>query len=75
MTKDGEFVTDYIGTFENLHDDFDYVCSQIGVKKPKLEHHRGSHHEPYQEYYSGGTQKLVAKYFAMDIERFEYEFK
>jgi hypothetical protein len=76
-----EFVTDekdrllvnFVGKIENLEDDFNYVCKQLGVEE-SLPHKNVSQHEHYKNYYNEKTRKLVAQHFKKDIELFDYSF-
>ena len=56
------------------NDDFDKVCSEIGVNAhlPRL---NVSNKKPYQEYYSKKSIKLVSEAFHSDIELFGYDFE
>ncbi len=65
---------DFIGRFENLQTDFDFVCDKLGISKHQLPHSNKTRHKHYSEYYSGDTKKMVAKRYARDIEYFGYEF-
>lgn len=74
---------DFIGLFENLHEDYSKVCSAINCKCEL------SHKEPrfgprlrvnnnkikhYTEYYDDKTRRIVAKRYAKDIKQFGYKF-
>ena len=67
---------DFIGRYETIENDFQKICSQIGVEL-KLTHYpnnktRRSH---YSEYYNQRTRDMVASWFAKDIEAFSYSFE
>ena len=68
------FAIDFIGRYENLQNDFDYVCKHLGVSKCKLCHRKKGNHEHYTEYYDDECIELVANKFAVDIKRFGYTF-
>jgi len=65
---------DFIGRFENLQSDFDFICSKIGVTDSKLPHINPSKHNKYMTYYSDETAEIVKRRFKEDIERFSYKF-
>lgn len=68
-------LVDYIGRYENLHDDFEHVCQTIGVKLG-LPHKRKANDrkKDFREYYSDDTAELVAEHFQKDIALFNYTF-
>ncbi len=69
----GKIIVDYVGRFERLETDFADVCQHIGIESQFL-HKNQSQHEPYENYYNDCTRRLVADYFANEIEYFGYEF-
>jgi len=70
---DGNLIVDFIGHFERLNEDFQKVCSRIGVKA-ELPRANASSHRDYRTYYSAATRELVGNYFQRDIELFGYDF-
>jgi|19_taG_2_1085344.scaffolds.fasta_scaffold00733_9 hypothetical protein len=74
VDKNGKLKVDFVGRFENLQTDFDFVCDKLGISKHQLPHSNKTRHKHYSEYYSGDTKKMVAKRYARDIEYFGYEF-
>lgn len=73
--KDGNMMVDFVGRFENLAADTDYVFRMLGLSDtslPKLNH---NHHAHYSSWYNDKTRQLVAERFARDIALFGYEFE
>ncbi|NKN34340.1 sulfotransferase family 2 domain-containing protein [Marichromatium bheemlicum] len=72
----GEVIVDFIGRYEQLHDDFDTVCTRIGITPPALPHARKAtdRKRDYRSYYDDDTAELVARHFARDIELLDYRF-
>ena len=68
---------DFIGRFENLEQDFNFICDKIGagdVSLPHVERSKHTNHKHYIEYYDNKTRELVRELYRKDIERFGYEF-
>lgn len=63
---------DYIGSMENLNEDFEKICGRIGVdaKLPHLNPSRNDNN--YLKYYSKNSLEMVAQAFREDIELFKY---
>ncbi len=73
--KQGKFIVDFIGRFENLKEDYKKVFRILGVKNPpKLEHRRKSKRKHYREYYNEETKNLIKKRYKKDLEFFGYTF-
>ncbi|MCM2680401.1 sulfotransferase family 2 domain-containing protein [Echinimonas agarilytica] len=71
----GKVLVDYIGHYENLQDDFRYVCDKVGVSGLALPHKRkATDRAKYLSYYTDETAELVAKHFARDIDILGYTF-
>lgn len=70
----GEILVDFIGRFENLADDFDYICQCLNLQAtmPFL---NKSQHRSYQSYYDDETRDLIAVHCKDDIALFGYEFE
>jgi len=66
-------LVNFVGRFENIEEDFDFVCSKIGLKLqlPKI---NTTPHGHYREYYCEETQRMVGDAFIDDITTFGYDF-
>lgn len=66
----GKIGVDFIGRFDNLQEDFDYVCERIEIPKMELSHRNKTDHEHYMEYYDDELMNSFALEYADDIEVF-----
>jgi hypothetical protein len=72
--ENGGSMVDFVGRFERLAEDFDEVCRRAGLEPRRLPHKKKSKHRHYTEYYDDETRKIVAEFYARDIEKFGYRF-
>lgn len=71
----GNIITNFIGRYENLHADFAHACQQIGINCTLPEKRMSrDRKKDYRSYYDDETAELVAKHFAQDIEKLNYQF-
>jgi hypothetical protein len=72
-SADGTLLVNFVGRYENLHSDFETICSRIGISAslPKL---NVSNTKPYREFYTDETEKLVRQTFDTDIKLLGYDF-
>jgi hypothetical protein len=68
--------TDFIGSFENLDDDWRILCDMIGIDHSPLNHsNRSKNRLSFDCYYhSSDLVDKVGEYYQEDIETFGYEF-
>jgi hypothetical protein len=77
----------YIGRFESLDKDWQYVCSLLGVPQGSLGHlnsrlgwngnvftEKDKDSYYYRQYYNNETMHLISKRYAKDIQMFSYKF-
>ena len=63
---------DFIGRFENLYSDLEYVSNKTGIQLNMI-HKNGTQHEPYWTYYTEETAQNVAEFYKEDFEIFGYD--
>lgn len=71
---EGRVLVDFVGRYENLNADFDYLCQRLNIQAT-MPHLNQSKHRDYRAYYDAETRELVADYFQEDIALFGYEFE
>jgi len=75
-TIGNKVVVDFIGKYENLEEDFNFVCKKLNLPEIELTRERvGSRQEKdYRKYYDDETKRIVEEYYAREIELFNYKF-
>lgn len=73
----GKVLVDHLGRYEQLSEDFAFVCERIGVRPPPLPHRRraNTRERDYRTYYDDALAERVARHFARDIAMFDYQFE
>jgi len=84
--RDHRLLVDFVGRFETLSKDFETACGRMGIEDAKLPHVNDSRTarpglknwlrpraRPYREMYDAQTERLVADYYAADIDAFQYQ--
>lgn len=72
----GNILTNFIGRYENLHDDFAHACEQIGIKTTLPEKRISTDRKKdFRSYYDDECIELVAQHFKQDIELLSYKFE
>jgi hypothetical protein len=74
VDANGQIEMDFIGRFEQLSEDFDYIAKQLKTTA-KLPHVNASKHRHYSTYYTDETAAIVRDWYAKDIAEFGYEFE
>ena len=75
--KKGNLLVEFVGRFENLQNDFDKVCRNLGIKDSVLSNRESTAsagRKPYKEYYDIETIGIIEKIYKKDIELFNYKF-
>lgn len=75
VDMEGRMLVDFVGRYENLQEDYETVCREIGVSAKRLPEKRvAKRRGAYREYYDDESAEWVARHFAADIEMFGYRF-
>ena len=68
-----DFTCNFIGRFENLHEDFNAVCLNIGIKEFKLPHVYNSKTFKQAFDWTSELKEKVYNYYKKDFELFNYD--
>jgi len=77
-TIDDKIAVDFIGEYESLYKDFDFICQKLGlpfdgtIPKEKSSTRKDKKH--YSSYYDSITKKLIESKFEKEITFFDYKF-
>lgn len=74
MAKDGSIPIDFIGRFENLQNDYDFICKKIGVNEPLL-HNNISKGPDFRTVYSPEMVDRVQHLYSKDAYKLDYFFE
>ncbi len=70
----GTLLMDFVGKLESLQADWETVGSAIGIPHQPLPRRNETSYGRYQDFYDQAGIDLVAKHWAVEIERFGYSF-
>lgn len=73
--ENDNLLVDYVGKFENLQKEWDFICKQLKVKL-ELGHHNecSPNNKHYRDYYDEETKRFVTEACKKDLEIFGYEY-
>jgi Sulfotransferase family len=69
----GNILADFIGRFEQLNQDFNFISEKLNIKSD-LPHIRAGKTKNYKDYYSKATAQLIERRYEKDIEMFGYKY-
>lgn len=76
LSEEDTLLVDFVGKFENLQQDFEYICNEIGVPQTILLHkNKTREYKHYTEYYNEDAKQFIATKFAKEIKSFGYTFE
>lgn len=71
---DGSIPMDYVGRFENLTEDFETICKEMGIPPIELPHRIKGESSDYRTGYDGESAAIIADVYQEEIELFSYSF-
>ena len=74
FAKNGNVFIEFIGRFENLQEDWNYVAQKIGMCTYLPIMNKSKNRLKYTEYYTPETIKMTRKYYEEEIDILKYTF-
>ena len=74
VDKDGNCIVDFVGRYENLNSDFEFIRKKLGYNCNELSIENKSQHTHYSDYYNAESIEIVRNSYRPDINLFGYEF-
>ena len=65
---------EFIGRFESLQSDFDYVCDRLNIDSITLPRTNWTHRSRYQDYFDDESRRLAEELYRKDLDEFGYQF-
>jgi hypothetical protein len=75
--RNGNLLTDYIGKFENLEQEYQKICTRMGVKNQtdlQWQNKSMRSRKDYRKFYDERSKNLIMKRYEKDLKLFAYEF-
>ncbi len=69
----GECLVNFIGKYEDLHQDFQKICTQLNIKAALPHLNKSKKNKSYLNYYSPKSIDLIYEHFQEDLKVFGYE--
>lgn len=63
---------DYLGRYENLNEDWNCICTEMGIPSYSLPKYNVSNHNIWNSYYDESSRDMVYEYYETDFNRFKY---
>ena len=74
-SPNGMVEIDYIGRFESIQEDFDFISQRLGINRELLHINKAKATRPaYQDQYSDAARKIADQVYSRDINSFGYTF-
>tara|TARA_Y100000593_G_C4322004_1_gene344295 strand:+ start:1336 stop:2856 length:1521 start_codon:yes stop_codon:yes gene_type:complete len=78
ISTSGSVDLDFVGRYENLSNDLEYICEKIGIPNLNLGFLKSGFRDKkikYTEYYDDDTKNIVSNFFETDLNLFNYKFE
>lgn len=77
MDIEGNIGVSYVGHFENLKDDWEYVCAKVGAPKEdaELKWMNRNKHAPWEEIVNNESIRIINRMYRCDFINFNYPMR
>jgi chondroitin 4-sulfotransferase 11 len=58
ISENGRVIVDFVGRYENLNEDFNYICNKLNIPQTHLPHINKFDHDHYMNYY---TKEMISE--------------
>ncbi len=73
---DGQLAVDFVGRFENMQDEFNFVCDKIDFPRVRLRYsNKSTRKKHYSAFYDDASKRFVARKYERDIDYFKFLFQ
>ncbi|SFZ97907.1 alpha-2,3-sialyltransferase [hydrothermal vent metagenome] len=73
--QQGDLIIDFIGKFENIHDDFSCISKILNITTNLTHENKTKHKQEYQKLYTEEMRSIVSSIYKKDFEIFNYDFQ
>lgn len=74
MINEDFWIVDRFYKLENIENNWEDICKKIEIPFQPLPHVNSSNSGNYRDHYDDETRAIVARLYAADLEKFDYEF-
>jgi hypothetical protein len=58
ISENGRVIVDFVGRYENINEDFNYICNKLNIGQTLLPHINKFDHDHYMNYY---TKEMISE--------------
>jgi sulfotransferase famil protein len=74
LFKEKRLLVDFVGRFESLQEDWDFIASKINASSKFIHANKSRRKADYTAYYDKESQEIVSNLYRSDFENFGYVF-
>jgi hypothetical protein len=70
----GNCIVDFVGKYENINEDFNFIRSKLNFNCKDLEFKNKSYHNHYSYYYDSESIDIIRRRYKSDIDFFGFDY-